>query len=298
MSAASGTYTVVAMLTMVAFMQLPAASHDRAFWQRIVTEHYAVPAGESPAALAQELSGLLSSPDPELRDTLGYSILAVWIDRQVLAEPQLISLLNTWEASLHRGLGETNSNSVFSRSFSALCLASLAERDLKTPFLGPVRYRTLLDATFSYLGAERDLRGHDATKGWMHATAHTADLLKALARNPLFVPTDQPRLLAAVATRLSSAPDVFTQGEQDRLARAVVAIVLRRDFDVAGFDTWVGQLRTTIRQSWRTSPLTPAALATGQNGTYFLQALFARLSMETLTAGAAPAQGAVLNALR
>jgi hypothetical protein len=37
--------------------------HDRAYWQTIAKNHYAVPEHESADALAQELSGLLSDAD-------------------------------------------------------------------------------------------------------------------------------------------------------------------------------------------------------------------------------------------
>lgn len=43
----------------------PPPAHDRAFWWSIAKQRYAVPDGESAAALAQELSGLLGSPDPD-----------------------------------------------------------------------------------------------------------------------------------------------------------------------------------------------------------------------------------------
>jgi hypothetical protein len=294
-----GVTMVAAAQVAVAMAQGAPAQHDRAFWVSIVNARYAVPAGASPAALAQELSGLLGSPDPELRDTIAYSILAVWIaQRPALTDPQVLPLLEAWQANLQSGLGESGSDAVLKRSFSALSLATLAERDLATPFLGPARYRALLDAALAYLAAERDLRGYDAEKGWMHATAHTADLLKALAGNPLFTKDDQRRVLTAVAGRLASAGQVFTQGEQDRLAQAAAAIARRPDFDAATFDAWIVQLRGTIRQAVRTAPLTPAALATAQNGIYFLQALYARLSMETLDGPAAASRAGVLTALR
>jgi hypothetical protein len=277
----------------------PSAAHDRAFWQAIVKQQYAVPKGESPFSLVRELSGLLRSPDPELRDNLAYTIIAVWIvDRSVLSEAQLLALLDQWLANLKIGIGESGTDTVLERSFSALCLAALAERDLKMPFLGVARYRGLLDAALVYLAAEHDLRGYDSAKGWMHATAHTADLLKYLVGNPLLTRDDQRRVLVAIADRLSSAEQVFQQGEQDRLAQAATAIALRRDFDAASFDRWITRLRDTIQQSWRTSPLTPAALATAQNITYFLQALYVRLSMENLTGDAVASRTAVLAALR
>ena len=55
------------LLSMAVTAQHP---HDRAFWQGIVKNHYAVPEHESPDLLANELSSLLASPDPELRDDL------------------------------------------------------------------------------------------------------------------------------------------------------------------------------------------------------------------------------------
>jgi len=271
--------------------------HDKSYWQAVLRD-YAVPPGEKPLALAQELSALLGSPDPELRDRIAYSILSVWLSGDVpWTDAELVTLLDEWQANLRVGT-QPGSDAVLKRSFSALCLAVLAERDLKTPFLGPERYRSLLNAALAYLSSEHDLRGYDERKGWVHATAHTADLLAALARHPALQPAEQNQLLAAIARRLSTAPEVFTQGEQDRLAQAVTALLLRPDLDATAFDAWLTALRATTRQSARTRPLTSAALAVVQNNTYFLQALYARLSMQTLEGRAATSGAKVLDALR
>lgn len=272
--------------------------HDKAYWQAVLRD-YAVPAGEAPLALARELSALLGSPDPELRDQIAFGILSVWLSGDVpWTDAELAALLDEWQGNLRPGPDPPGSDAVLKRSFSALCLAVLAERDLKTPFLGAERYHALLDAALGYLAAERDLRGYDERKGWVHATAHTADLLAALARHPALKPAEQNQLLTGIARRLSSAPEVFTQGEQDRLAQAVTALVLRPDFDATAFDAWLTALRATTRQSARTRPLTSAALAVFQNNTYFLQALHARLSMEKIEGVGAASRAKVLDALR
>jgi Protein of unknown function (DUF2785) len=272
--------------------------HDKSYWQAVMRD-YAVPSGEAPLALARELSALLGSPDPELRDQIAFGILSVWLSGDVpWTDAELIALLDEWQGNLRVGPDQLGSDAVLKRSFSALCLAVLAERDLKTPFLGPQRYHALLDAALAYLAAERDLRGYDEHKGWIHATAHTADLLAALARHPDLKPAEQNQLLTGIARRLSTAPEVFTQGEQDRLAQAVTALALRPDFDATAFDAWLTALRTTTRQAARTRPLTSPALAVVQNNTYFLQALYARLSMETLEGVGATSRVAVLDALR
>ena len=272
-----------------------ATKHDREFWHAIQKNHYAVPEGESAAALAHELSGYLGSPDPELRDDIAYSILDVWIiERPQLSRQELVPFVEEWSANLKVGIGESDTDSVLKRSFSALMLASIAQRDLKTQFLGNARYHTLLNDAISYLTSERDLRGYDATKGWIHPTAHTADLLKALAENDLLTREDQHAILAAIATRLATAPTVYSYGEQDRLALAVRSIIMRRDFDAEYFSNWLAGLNEADDKVWKEKPLTPATLATYQNRTYMLEALIARMSTETLSPAASAAQTKVV----
>jgi hypothetical protein len=275
------------------------ATHDREFWRSIVRRNYTVPEGESAFVLARELSGLLGSPDPELRDDLAYSILATWIvDQGKFSQPELLSLLDEWRANLRSGLGESGTDSVLKRSFSALCLASLAEYDLKAPFLGASHYRALLTDALAYIKGERDLRGYDEHKGWIHATAHTADLLKILAGNTLFTKNDQQAALAAIADKLSSVSEVYTQREQDRLAQAVVAIVKRADFDGPSFDDWLDRLKKEDKAISSNRPFTLAALARFQNHTYMFEALLARMSMENLSPAGARARDALINVLR
>ena len=138
------------------------------------------------------------------------------------------------------------------------------------------RYHNLVAESVSYLQAERDLRGYDATLHWIHATAHTADLLAALAQNPLLTKNEAAAILQAIAARLSTAPDVYTQGEQDRLAVAVASVIQRDDFDASSFEPWLAQLQNEDRNVWNATTL--ESLAHYQNHNYMLQALTVRLS--------------------
>src|SRR5215470_12448304 len=94
-----------------------AAAHDVAFWRAIAQNHYTLPAGSDAGALADELTGLLSSPDPELRDEIGYSTLASWIYQQkIITGGALHAIVDRLVANLTRGIGERDSDSVFGRS--------------------------------------------------------------------------------------------------------------------------------------------------------------------------------------
>jgi hypothetical protein len=275
------------------------ASHDRTFWRNIVKDNYRVPQGQSASPLVQELSTYLGSPDPELRDDIAYSLIYAWIAYQKLLSPQeLMPLLDRWQSNLRIAIGETDTDTVLRRSFSALCLAVLAERDLKTPFLGTDRYRVLLDNALNYLQNEQDLRGFDPVKGWIHPTAHTADLLQFLAKNPLFTVADQHRLLQAVSQRLSSANLIYTYGEQDRLAVAVVVIISRPDLDAPFFQNWLATLDSTDRNVWKSSPPNDHLLKTFQNNNYLLESMAARLYAEPKSPAVTSALDQVTQILR
>ena len=284
---------LLALLSVVlAFAQ---GSHDREFWRDIVKNHYAVPDHATADVLAPELSGMLALPDPELRDDLAYSILAVWIYRGNFSTPVLLALGDEWRANLAAGIGESGTNSVLLRSFSALCLASIAKREARTPFLGTERYHKLVAEAVTYLQAERDLRGYDPQLHWIHATAHTADLLGALAQSPMLTKEEGAQILKAIDARLATASQVYTQGEQDRLADALVSLIRRSDFDLSGLEPWLAQLAGEDREVWTAT--TPAGLARYQNHNYLLQALTVRILLEPESAKMTTCRQQVLRVL-
>jgi hypothetical protein len=264
-----------ALLASTCFAAAP--SHDRQFWRAIAKDRYAVPQNESADGLAPELSAMLASPDPELRDDLAYSILARWIYRGHFSVSTMITLTDEWRMNLKSGIGETGTDSVMKRSFSALCLAELAKRESKSPFMGEKRFHDLTAEGLAYLNAERDLRGYDAKLHWIHATAHTADLLAALANSPLLSTNEADSILQAIDQRLATASEVYTQGEQDRLAAAVVSVIRRKDFDASKFEPWLAHLQEEDRDVWNAT--TVEGLARFQNHNYMLQALTVRLSL-------------------
>jgi hypothetical protein len=182
------------------------------------------------------------------------------------------------------------------RSFSALFLSEMAKREAKTPFMSAERYHSLVGEAVAYLQAERDLRGYDATLHWIHATAHTSDLLGALAESALLTREEAANILRAIAARLSTAPEVYTQGEQNRLATAVVSVIRRKDFDAPTFETWLNQIQKEDRNVWTAT--TVESLAHYQNHCYMLQALTVRLALETDSAQVAKYLHEVLSVLR
>jgi hypothetical protein len=229
----------------------PPASHDRAFWRGIVEQGYKLPPSQSAAALIEELSRYLGSPDRELRDEFAYSIPARWIyhDKRLTTE-ELQGLLRLWAPNLEVGLGETGTDGVLLRSFSTLDLSVLAALDLEQPFLTDPEFQKLLAEALGYLAKERDVRGYEERVGWIHSAAHTADLLKFLGRNAKLKAADQSRIVEAIAAKLENAGSVFTHGEDERLARALLSLARRADFDPAALQGWCDQFKHAEASLW------------------------------------------------
>lgn len=275
---------MIPLLLVLAAAPLDAASlaaerRGKAFWKTLAAE-CTVPAGESAAGLVNEAVSLLGSPDSEWRDDVGYSVVATCVYRKKLLKPEerraLVALLS---ANLRRGIGETGNDGVLQRSFSALDLSILAAAELQQPALDEAGYARLLDDGLAYLKDERDLRGLEPRVGWIHATAHTADLLKFLARDARFKPQDQARLLDAAWGKLTApgAP-VFTHAEDERLAAALVSVVRRPDFDPASLDPWLERFVALEKQVWTKTPPDAATLDASQNARNLLRSFHALVS--------------------
>ena len=272
--------SVLCALTIVLAGTASAPARDAAYWRELAKGGFAVPEGASPGELLVESSAFLASPDPTLRDGVGYAAAAQWVVRQKVVPPDdLRRLLALWTKNLKEGVGETGNDRVLLRSFSALDLSLLAARDLDTPYLEPAERSGLLEAALGYLAAERDLRGYEPAKGWFHATAHTADLLKFLARNPRLPRADAERILSAIGAKLREAGEVFAWGEDERLASAVLAVVRRGDFEPGSLDPWVAGLTAPADGLWDAPTLDVKKFAAVQNGKHVLARLHVLLSV-------------------
>jgi hypothetical protein len=253
------------------------ATHSKEFWQRVAASKFAPPAGEPIEPLVLELSGYLASPDPELRDDIGYTTLVAWIYRQKIVPVDMRRvLLKEWTANLRVDIGGQGTDAIFRRSFSALALGILPALDNDASFLDAGEFNAILTAALAYLRDEADVRGFDPKKGWMHSAAHTADLLKFLARSRHLQPGQQTTILDAILEKMNRTEEVLTHGEDERLARAVLSIAAREDFDEAGFRRWAARFAALRVKG---AP-TPATLATAQNRRNLAAALYAVLSTD------------------
>jgi hypothetical protein len=224
-------------------------THSRSFFEEIKRTDK-LPESVRASNLILEVEPWLGAPDPSLRDGLAETLCARWIRGGLLDDDELRAAVARRCRDLERGLGEKGDDEVLLRSFSALTLDALAARDLERPYLGEDGVHALVTTALDYLAREKDLRGWDARVGWIHATAHTADLLRRLARNPELCDADQDAIVAGLEEKLSNVDLVFTHGENRRLAQVLVALMSRKDCRVAPIEAWIGRLRARNDALW------------------------------------------------
>ena len=249
------------------------------YWTAIVERGFEVPDGEDPVELLLDLFRNLGSHDPALRDDCGYGITYRWVVRQSVVAPEdCVLLVEDLLARLRTGIGQRGDDSVLQRSFAALNLSLLASYDLESHFLERADFALLLDEALLYLADEQDVRGHHPEWGWVHSVAHTADLLRFLARSEHLGEDEARRMLEAIGQKMVVADRVFVHGEDERMAAALLSLTARDDFRA----DWLEPLFETMREGYRRRPgdavFDDERNRARQNSVHLLRAYFVALS--------------------
>jgi hypothetical protein len=191
-------------------------------WARVRADGFAVPTDRPLGDLVAELSNMLRSPDPVVRDTQAYSTLATWIGKGVLGAEQLRALGDEMTARF-------GDEEIQARTFAPLILDSIVGAGVFEPAWVPPFERWFV--------AEEDLRGFDPKLGWLHAVAHGSDLLGALARVPAVEPIEMLRL--GIGRILTPTDYVLGSLEDDRLGFALAVALARPDLSAADAVGWL-----------------------------------------------------------
>jgi hypothetical protein len=225
---------------------------DKDFWNSIAKNDYQLPAGHTLENLTDILFSYLGSTDPELRDDIAYGVYANWLKRELYSKETIKSHVDRLLANLNKGTGETESDTVFLRTFSILLLAEIVHNDNKKQLLDKNQVKIIFEKALWYLDAEKDPRGYIPVKGWAHALAHTADLLLVMARNRYIDGSDLWRMLATISNKMvHSTRYVYIHGEDERLADAVIEILRRDLVSLNQLEIWTRSFREPDGKDWK-----------------------------------------------
>jgi hypothetical protein len=259
----------------------PKGAMNKTFFRGIVQNNYAAPTNFSTDEVTTVLMECLASPDSQLRDTYGFEILSRWIRRGVLKADSLKRMIATLTPNLKMGIGERGTDSAFRRTFSALILSELIRQDNLTPYLEQKEVKTLLEAGVTYLTNEQDLRGFDKEFGYVHGVAHGADVLFRLASSKQLEKADLTQILEAVRSKVAPAGEnSYAFGEDERLARVVIAVLARGMFNVTEWSEYINKIVSPAPfSSWNEIWFDTAGLTKRHNTKLFLLSLNLSLTL-------------------
>ena len=248
------------------------------YWDQVQAADFEVPADRPLDDLTAELTTMLGSTDPEVRDGTAFPALATWIQRGVY-DDLLAGLGDGMVAGLSVGLGESGTDTVFRRSFSALIVGACIERDNDQHLLPVGKILDWGDRVAVWFLTELDTRGFVPDKGWAHAVAHGADTLGALGDSPHLGAAEHEAILDVLAERLLRPPvdQPLTAGEPDRMAAATMQILRRDTLGTDVLEPWVHRLGVAANPF--SGPVDHDPYAPTAAPQAFLRALFLQLSL-------------------
>ncbi|MCL2171088.1 MAG: DUF2785 domain-containing protein [Defluviitaleaceae bacterium] len=191
--------------------------------------------------------------DGEFRDGLAYSTFNSWTDNGTISTTQMRHILTTClgEQHLFFGIGEKDTDSVFTRSFSSLVIALAFCLHDKKPFLTIADVKGIKETLLRYMGKEKDCRGYVNGKGW----AHAADALGNTAGCEIdgkfcFDGKELLEILDAVKTLILCRNCVYTAEEDERLIWAVNAVCANNILTNEDLIAWVDSFNPNDKEWW------------------------------------------------
>lgn len=171
----------------------------------------------------------IGNPDPYLRDKLIYTVFAHWLVKSDIMNNRLSTILPIIldEKHLFFKIGEEESDSVFTRSFSVLLLACLLFNHRKNHLFTIEQIKKMHEKINAYFLSEKDLRGYIKEKGWAHAVAHAADAIDGLALSSELEYSELKELLEIIYTKICSGSYLYINEEDERLVTAIISILSR-----------------------------------------------------------------------
>ncbi|MCL2404049.1 MAG: DUF2785 domain-containing protein [Defluviitaleaceae bacterium] len=254
---------------------------------QIKSNNYIIPSEIDINSLISDMLTHIGHTDGELRDKLIYTTFSNIIDDSHLDTTQVKHILTTCidKHHLFYGIGEKDTDTVFTRAFSSLPISlALWANQNNTPFLTANEINNIKSTVLHYINQEKDCRGYVESKGWAHAIAHIADVLGHLAEASNTVDTGDDfsvghegmlEILSAVKQLVCNENSVYTAQEDERLAVPVMDVIYREMLTHEQITGWIDSFNMKDNEWWN-GPL-PAAYNRYVNSKNFMRSLYFKL---------------------
>jgi len=256
---------------------------------------YNVPSGVDVDGVIADMLKFIGHTDAELRDKLIYSTFVQWAEvKGIFSVEQMIHILNTCLSDTHLffGIGEKDTDSVFTRSFSSLLINISFCVHYEKPFLTTKDIHDIKEAVFRYISEEKDYRGYVDDKGWAHAVAHIADVLLTIADVEKAIDVDGNycigregllEVLQAVKTLVCNKEFVYSAEEDERLVTPFMVVTDRKVFTSKELIAWIDSFNMADNEYWKGTM--PDDYYLYVNRKNFMRSLYFRLQSQISTEG-------------
>lgn len=209
--------------------------------KEIKEDNYRIPASLNINEIIMEMMHDIGNTDPELRDKLIYSVMYHWIMNNEIATDKLKELLaiSMDDNHLFFKIGEINTDSVFTRSFSILLIPLILINNRQLKFLSENDIKEVYIKVVDYFIKEKDLRGYVKDQGWAHSVAHAADALDDLAICSEIGHEELLYMLDIIKDKVCINNYVYINEEDERLVTAIISIFNRKLITNEEFCEWI-----------------------------------------------------------
>ncbi|CAM4274420.1 hypothetical protein BAMA_15360 [Bacillus manliponensis] len=169
----------------------------------------------------------IGSTDSYLREQLIYEGFSHLILNHHLSTAQLEKLLtNSLEDTyLLNDISNPNTDSVFTRSYSALLIALILHADRTKTFLKKETIEQITRKLIDYMNREVDFRGYVPQKGWAHNIAHASDAFNELIHNPKTTSECYEEITHCLTNKIFVYTTVYYNNEDERIVTPLLSML-------------------------------------------------------------------------
>lgn len=209
--------------------------------EAIVHHEYKIPKNVKLFSLALKMLDIIGIEDSHIRDDLVYMVMATWIYEGKFSHEELRKILQILLNDQHMfyQIGEKNTDTVFTRSFSVLLLPLIIGRHIEDSFLKEDELDEIYHQVTRYYKEEQDVRGYIDGKGWAHTAAHTADAISAMVQLPNMTHDRIMLILNLIRDKVCIASYQYIHQEDERIVVAILNILDRNIVSMDEFSDYI-----------------------------------------------------------
>ncbi|WP_165983139.1 DUF2785 domain-containing protein [Macrococcus brunensis] len=196
--------------------------------------------------LLTEMLENIGHTDSHIRDQIIYNEFCQILLNNSLNREQISKIINQCIKNLSFNIGETNTDSVFTRSFSILFLHAIICYDNQSIILSERDFNKIIKNSLHYFKVEIDVRGWVEDKGWAHAPAHTSDLIVECIKSRYFKKNLVNEILEGINSnifKLQLNSVCYIDDEDIRMSMILVSLLEERYITEKEVGIWLAKLK-------------------------------------------------------